>query len=100
MLSLNKPCICGSKKQYKRCCINKPNIKNPIINKIKRKTIKSISDVIEVVDYPTKLFKMNKRKIVYLDGVFDLFHRGHLESIIKAKNPSLRKYCQTDSGSL
>lgn len=29
---------------------------------------------------------MNKRKIVYLDGVFDLFHRGHLESLIKAKN--------------
>ena len=30
---------------------------------------------------------MNKtKKIVYLDGVFDLFHRGHLESLIKAKN--------------
>jgi choline-phosphate cytidylyltransferase len=27
-----------------------------------------------------------KKKIVYLDGVFDLFHRGHLESLIKAKN--------------
>lgn len=25
-------------------------------------------------------------KIVYIDGVFDLFHRGHLESFIKAKN--------------
>jgi choline-phosphate cytidylyltransferase len=30
---------------------------------------------------------MNKtKKVVYLDGVFDLFHRGHLESLIKAKN--------------
>jgi cytidyltransferase-like protein len=28
----------------------------------------------------------NKVKIVYIDGVFDLFHRGHIESIIKAKN--------------
>ncbi len=25
-------------------------------------------------------------KRIYIDGVFDLFHRGHLESIIKAKN--------------
>ena len=25
-------------------------------------------------------------KRVYIDGVFDLFHRGHLESIIKAKS--------------
>ncbi len=25
-------------------------------------------------------------KTVYIDGVFDLFHRGHLESIFKAKN--------------
>lgn len=30
---------------------------------------------------------MSKRlNIVYIDGVFDLFHRGHLESLIKAKN--------------
>lgn len=29
---------------------------------------------------------INNKKVVYLDGVFDLFHRGHLESIIKAKN--------------
>ena len=28
----------------------------------------------------------NKKKVVYIDGVFDLFHRGHLESLVKAKN--------------
>jgi hypothetical protein len=58
MLSLNKPCICGSGKQYKRCCVNKPNVKTPITNKILKKSIKSISDFIEIVDYPSKLFKM------------------------------------------
>jgi len=29
---------------------------------------------------------IDNKKVVYIDGVFDLFHRGHLESIIKAKN--------------
>ena len=28
----------------------------------------------------------NLKKTVYIDGVFDLFHRGHLESFKKAKN--------------
>ena len=28
---------------------------------------------------------IDNKKVVYIDGVFDLFHRGHLESI-KAKN--------------
>jgi cytidyltransferase-like protein len=28
---------------------------------------------------------MNDKTIVYMDGVFDLFHRGHLEAIKKAK---------------
>jgi cytidyltransferase-like protein len=28
----------------------------------------------------------DKKTIVYMDGVFDLFHRGHLEAIRKAKN--------------
>ena len=26
------------------------------------------------------------KKTVYIDGVFDLFHRGHLESLIRSKN--------------
>ena len=29
---------------------------------------------------------MSEKKIVYIDGVFDLFHRGHLESLLKSKN--------------
>ena len=28
----------------------------------------------------------NKTHVVYIDGVFDLFHRGHIEAINKAKN--------------
>ena len=28
----------------------------------------------------------DKPTVVYMDGVFDLFHRGHLEAIRKAKN--------------
>ena len=28
---------------------------------------------------------MNDKTVVYMDGVFDLFHRGHLEAIKKAK---------------
>ena len=35
---------------------------------------------------PILALMIDNKKVVYVDGVFDLFHRGHLESIIKAKN--------------
>lgn len=28
----------------------------------------------------------NNKKVVHIDRVFDLFHRGHLECLVKAKN--------------
>jgi cytidyltransferase-like protein len=34
----------------------------------------------------TKIHSNEKPTVVYMDGVFDLFHRGHLEAIRKAKN--------------
>ena len=75
MLSKNKPCICGSGKQYKRCCINNPNIKVSKSSKVVKKSIKSISDFVKIVDYPIEVFNRRtnpKKEVLFVRNLSKL----------------------------